>query len=397
MNASSALAACHTARRPARYASLRIALVADAERDYTEGLADDLRRLGHQVQLIRRGHRWEQPKQQECFLEILVPPLATSGWLVRQWREQTIDVVHVVGDGLLAALALGAARSMGLPVSADLPDSAPHGRQSRLAAAWRRRLQRRADAVLVSDLHQAARLREQGIQRLRLAPRGIDLRQFHPSQRSFSLRHQWGVRADTPVLVHVGPLNEEPAIAALRAAMRALCEAQPDARLLLLQCDRIPPQIDALCPLQLEDWQDRSLSRVQGERRPSLATLLASADLLLVTRPAGSGQLIPLSLACGLAVLAQRDTYSQICLEDGHTGYLADDVLGDGQAYAEAMSHLLASPAALARLRLRAPASVAHLERSHAAARLTTVLQDLVRSHERCRSAAIGLVVAVDA
>lgn len=386
-----------SSRRDVRRGFLRIALVANEDSEQAEDLAQDLVKQGHQLQLIRRRrHRWEQPRAQETLQEVLVPSLPAPSCLTQLWRSHPVDTVHVIGGGPLASLATWAAHQMQLPVSLDAPDHPRRGWSDRLADAWRQRLRRKANTVLVTDLHEAARLRDQGVQRLRLAPRGLDLQVFHPSQRSFSLRHQWGLRADTPVLAHVGPVEDAAVIAALRGAMGALLDADPDARLLLLDAGRVPPQLQALCPLRQDDWQDRVLTRPGGERQPSLATQLASADVLLVPAPSRRPQLLAQGLACGLAVVARRDDHSQTCIEDGHTGYLVDDAQQDGLAYGEAIRQLCAEPATVARLRLRAPASVSHLERSHAAARLAAVLHDLVRSHERCLRAATTLVVATD-
>ena len=397
--------------------SLHIALVTGNTPDAfprAPELAEDLCLLGQRVQLIRpRKHKWEQPDSTERFQEVLLPRHPSPARLVYHWGQNRPDIVFILDSGYLGWAATHTARQMGLPVCVSYSGHLGHLRQpanptsqrltdrwqQKLALGWQRHICRSAHALLANTFTDAQTLRNQGLYNIKIAPRGIDLYQWHPRQRSLSLRHQWGIRADTPVLAHLGPVDDPLTVHCLRTAMAKLLDRHPQARLLLIDAGRIPTRLQALRPLRGEDWRDQPLGRRGGDRKLSLSTLLASADLLLIPRPETRPELIPHALACGLAVIARRNEVSQTFIEDGHNGYLVESEEGDqAQAgrYAEALNDLLLHPTALPRLRLRAPASVAHLERSHAADLLIRLFREAAQGHARCQRAAQGLVVMLD-
>ncbi|GAB2181935.1 glycosyltransferase family 1 protein [Denitratisoma sp. agr-D3] len=394
--------------------ALHIALVAGNTPDafhFVPELAEDLRLLGQRVQLIRpRRHKWEQPASDERLREVLLPLVPSPARLVYHWRQHTPDLVFVLDQGYLGWAATHTARQMGLPVGVACngnrgfdplhhPQSLRGRWQQKLGQRWTRHIRQAAHALLAGTFTDIQQLRQQGLHHARLAPRGIDLSLWHPSQRSLSLRHQWGIRADTPVLAHFGPVDDAYTVHCLRSAMAALLAQHPQARLLLIEAGRIPTRLQALRPLRSEDWRDQPLGRRSGERKPSLATLLASADILLAPHPDAHPQLVPHALACGLAVLARRTELSQTFIEDGHNGFLvatgADEMQSPAR-YGEILGLIGAEITLLPRLRLRAPASVAHLERTHAADQLTRVFKEVIQGHHRCQRAERGLVVALD-
>lgn len=381
---------------------LHVALVAgNGGEDFgsAASLAEDLRLLGQRVQLIRpRRHKWEQPAPAERLQEVLLPLHPSPARLVYHWRQHTPDLVHILDTGYLGWAATHTARQMGLPVSvgceAPLPPPPTAARwQQKLAQGWKHHIYRNAHLLLAEHAGELRELRQSGLHHGRVVPRGIDLAHWHPRQRSLSLRRQWGVRSDTPVLAHLGPVDET-AVDALRSAMTALTRHHPDARLLLLEAGRIPNRLQALLPLRGEDWREVPPGRPGHERKPSLAALLASADILLVAHPEARPQLIPHALACGLAVVARDGELGRTFIEDDHNGFLVPP--GDKDGYKAAIDALARRADIVTRLRLRAPASVAGYGRSIAADRMIRVFKETVQGHRRCQRAANSLVIAVD-
>lgn len=394
-------------------APLEIALVTGSGKEFflpAPELAEDFQRLGHRVQLMRpRQHKWEQPSSTDRCKEVLLPRHPSPARLVHHWRQHTPDIVHIMDSGYLGWAATHTARQLGIPVSVACngpllqawePGHENRPWQQRFVQGWKRHICRSAHALITATHADIVPLRAQGLHQARLAPRGIDLTLWHPSQRSLSLRRQWGMRADTPVLAHWGPVDDPMTINSLRSTMVVLQERHPQARLLLIDGGRIPTRLQALRPLRSEDWQLNPPGRRSNDRKFHLATLLASADILLVPRPELCHELIPHALASGLALIARRTELSQTYIEDDHNGMLVsapdDDASQYPALFADALYHLDSHTTTLPKLRLRAPASVAYLERRQATGQLVCVFKEVIRGHARCQRAANTLVIATD-
>lgn len=386
-----------TALGPRRTDTLRVALVngvgSEEGTEATKRLAADLTSLGYAVQVFRPRRRGEveAPDTSARYREFPLPALPLPGHFQRVWQEYNVDAVHILGAGAFGLVAALGARQCAQPVS-----FAPSMDDVARRPFWHRALCSLVDELIATELSQAQRLRALG-SRVRVVPEGIDLQEYSPRQRSLSLRHQWGVRADVPVLAHVGPVHDMATASQLREAMDALLKFAPDARLLLIQAGRIPASLLALRPLRGEEWRHRPLGWPGSERETSLAAQLASADLLLVSSSDGHPSLIPQALACGLAVIARNDERSHLHLEDGHNGFLVgkeNGELAEG-AFGEAVCDALSSSPALTKLRLRAPASMAHLERRRTADQLASNLADMARNHARRRLTADAWIIPV--
>jgi glycosyltransferase involved in cell wall biosynthesis len=150
---------------------------------------------------------------------------------------------------------------------------------------------------------------------LRVVARGVDTQLFNPQRRSESLRREWGVTADTPVVLYVGRLAAEKNPAALMAAFLAIRQHQPRARLVLVGEG---PEAKALRS-KLPD------AIFSGSRRgEDLATHYASGDLFLfpsLTETFGNVTLE--AMASGLPLVAYDYAAAAQHVRHGSNGLLA--------------------------------------------------------------------------
>jgi len=119
-------------------------------------------------------------------LEVGVDPRAVSAHL----REFAPDVVHLAAPVVLGAAGGRAARDLGVPVVAvyqtDLAGFARRYHARPLAPlVWSRlrAVHGAADVTLAPSTAAAWQLRQHGIERVGLWPRGVDLDRFHPRRR----------------------------------------------------------------------------------------------------------------------------------------------------------------------------------------------------------------------
>jgi phosphatidylinositol alpha 1,6-mannosyltransferase len=132
--------------------------------------------------------------------------------------------VHLAAPVLLGAVAVKAARSLGLPsVAVYQTDVAGFGTRYGLGFAaesmwsWLRWVHNQADLTLAPSSSAAWTLRRRGILRVGRWGRGVDLERFHPSRRSAVLRRRLAPRGE--VLVgYVGRLAPEKQVHLLRHA-----------------------------------------------------------------------------------------------------------------------------------------------------------------------------------
>src|SRR5581483_4508168 len=199
-------------------------------------------------------------------------------------------------------------------------------------------------------------LREHGVRRTRVWPRGVDTARFHPRWRSGELRRALGVGEDGVLVAYVGRLAQEKGLDAAMSAMRIAQEriaSDPSAPLVFALAGEGP--YAATCRAQAPGGT-RFLGRLEGEE---LSCLYASADLFLFPSTTDTfGNVLLEAMASRLAVVAVDAPPTLELLEDGALGEIAP--AGD----AEALAH---SVLALAGDRARREALAA---RAHAVASL---------------------------
>ncbi|MBI4997711.1 MAG: glycosyltransferase family 1 protein [Rhodocyclales bacterium] len=388
---------------------LRVALVTETYPPEVNGVALTLARLvgglrerGHQVQVVRprQGHQDEGKED-----EMLVPGLPIPGYpglrfglpvhrnLRAHWSNERPDIVHVATEGPLGAAAVGAARALGLPVSSGFHTNfRAYSRYYRLGwlrglvGGHLRRFHNRTDLTLAPTASLAEDLRADGYHRVEVLARGVDSETFNPSRRSDALRRSWGAGPEDLIVAYVGRLAPEKNLKLVLEVFSAIAARHPDARLLFVGDG---PSLTAL--------RQRHPEHIYaGMRRgEELAAHYASADLFLFPSLTETfGNVVPEALASGLAVVAFDCAAAADLIRSGDNGITAAP--GDEQAFVAEALALAANRHALARIRSRAAASVAHMAWQQIHERFAHALAELVANHPGRNRHEKHLVLAPD-
>jgi phosphatidylinositol alpha 1,6-mannosyltransferase len=149
--------------------------------------------------------------------------------IAREVAEYRPDLIHVVSPTPMAYRAQGIARRIDVPVVASFHTHfVSYFRYYRIGwlepVGWRllRGFYRRCARVYAPSLSIIEELREQGIGRLELWSRGIDLTGFSPSHRDADLLERVRGRSNAPVLLLVSRLVREKDLADLIEMNRIL-------------------------------------------------------------------------------------------------------------------------------------------------------------------------------
>ena len=388
---------------------LRVALVTETYPPEVNGVAltlarlvDGLREYGHRVQVIR-------PRQEGNDIggpdDLLVPGLPIPGYpglrfglpahrkLRSRWQSERPDIVHVATEGPLGAAAVGAARSLGLPVSSGFHTNfRAYSRHYRLGwlrgvvGSHLRRFHNRTDLTLAPTARLAEELRAEGYRRVDVLARGVDTVLFNPSRRSAALRQSWRAGPDDLVVAYVGRLAPEKNLALVQQAFSMIAARHRDARLLFVGDG------PSLASLRQRNPQHIYAGMRRGE---DLATHYASADLFLFPSLTETfGNVVPEALASGLAVVAFDCAAAADLIRSGENGITVAP--GNGGAFAAEALALAADRHTLDRIRSHAAASVADLAWWRIHERFARTLTELVAAHPGRNRHEKHLVLAPD-
>lgn len=289
---------------------MRIAFVTETWLPSTDGVVTrvtstvrELRAAGHDVLVVAPG-----PAEPD-FVGARVRTVPTVGfrWIYggkrwglpvprvgRQLREFQPDVVHVVNPVLLGIVAVIAARRAGIPLVAsyhtNVAKYAGYYRLGWLAGVvwWLlRRLHGAAAVNLATSSATCAELTGQGIERVRLWPRGVDLDLFTPGRQS-------RCGGDDVVALYVGRLAAEKGIDLLSS----LAEPDTGVRLVLVGDGPARSELAAAFPAPAVTFT----GLLHGS---ALATAYRSADVFVFPSTTETlGLVMVEALASGLPVLA---------------------------------------------------------------------------------------------
>jgi glycosyltransferase involved in cell wall biosynthesis len=211
------------------------------------GLESGLRRLGHEVGVVRPQRDDEHPRPDPAVMLVEGAPiprypglrfgLPAGKRLRARWKLQRPDAVYIATEGPLGWSALKAARHLQIPVATgfhtrfdDYVGRYGAGFLSPWVFSWLRRFHNRGDATLVPTRELQDTLSLQGFRHVRRLARAVDTRAFHPRFRDAALRDAWGASPDAPVVVHVGRVAHEKNLPLAVRAFRELQKQRPDAR-----------------------------------------------------------------------------------------------------------------------------------------------------------------------
>jgi glycosyltransferase involved in cell wall biosynthesis len=381
-----------TAQRP-----LRIALVTETYLPEVNGVAitigrmvEGLIRRGHRLHLVRpRQHKRDAPQLTEQFEETLVGGMPIPGYpelksgfpaknrLLRLWREQRPDIVHVATEGPLGWSACTAARKLGIPVSTDFHTNfhnySEHygiGWLTKPIAAYLRHFHNRTDCTLVPTAALRDELTQQGYRDVMVVSRGVDADLFHPDRRSAELRRSWGATDDTPVAILVSRLAPEKNLPVVIAAFEQMRASRPDARLVMVG--------DGPARAALEQQHPHVIfaGMKTGEE---LAAHYASGDIFLYPSLTETyGNVTVEAMASGLATVAYDYAAARQHIRHEVNGLLAP--FDDTDAFVAQARGLVDDAERIDRIRGDARRTVESLTWDHIMGQMETVLTDLVRA-----------------
>jgi glycosyltransferase involved in cell wall biosynthesis len=151
--------------------------------------------------------------------------------------------LHAATPGPMGLAALAAARLLKLPLFATyhtaIPQYAEHltGDAGLVDFLWKYLLwfYEQADCVFVPSQSTAAELAEKGIRphKLRLTPRGVDLKRFHPAKRNGFLESRHHGMQGLKIL-YVGRVSKEKNLPLLVRAFKSLSAQRPDLNLIVV-------------------------------------------------------------------------------------------------------------------------------------------------------------------
>lgn len=216
---------------------MRIAIVTESFLPTVNGVTNSVARVteqleaaGHEVLIVAPGKGPERFSDSRVVRTAAVPlpgyqsipvgmPTTTTYAEVAAFAP---DVVHVGGPVALGAWGLSAARRMGVPSVAlyqtDFPRFARHykvGAAEGIAWRWLRRIHSLAEMTLAPSSAAAWDLRRNGVPRVRIWGRGVDLDGFTPTRRDHDLRRR--LDPDGRILVgYIGRLAPEKDVALLQ-------------------------------------------------------------------------------------------------------------------------------------------------------------------------------------
>ena len=246
---------------PAHRRSLRLAVVTETYPPEVNGVAlslarfvDGLRECNHDIQLIRpRQSFGEQPDQRTGFNELLTQGMPIPRYpdlkmglpakqaLIKQWTLRRPDLVHIVTEGPLGWSALQAAHKLKIPLCSDFRTNfhaySRHygiGWLKKPIVAYLRKFHNRTQLTMVPTEQLRGELEASGFRNLKVVARGVDTQLFNPLRRSQVLRSEWGAKAETLVVMHVGRLAAEKNLSTLITAFLAIRQHQPEARLVFV-------------------------------------------------------------------------------------------------------------------------------------------------------------------
>jgi glycosyltransferase involved in cell wall biosynthesis len=264
--------------------------------------------------------------------------------LLREARQDRIDVVHLATPGPVGLAAMYVARRAGLPMIGSFhTDLAAYAERlsgsPRLGVVMREYLRwpyGRCARVLVPSESTRAVLVKGKVRAdtIDVWPRGVDTQTFGPAHRSVSLRERWGVSGARPAVIYVGRMSKEKGLHLLPRIEAALLRHGVDHRLILVGDGPMREPLAA----SLRD------AVFTGTLPPAgVAEAMASADLFLFPSDTdAAGNVVLEAQACGLPVVVSSRGGPREYIRPDDTGVVCP--AGDAERFGHVAAMLLRTP-----------------------------------------------------
>lgn len=267
---------------------------------------------------------------------------------VRRLQEFQPDVIHLVDPVILGTAGLTTAHLLKKPlISSYHTNLATYCRYFGFQLltepmwAYNRFIHNQCALTYCPSPSTARLLRAKGFQHLRIWPRGVDTKMFHPQQRNVELRTSWLQSTKEPetsaVILYVGRVSWEKNLRLLLQVYRLMDHN----RCHLVIVGDGPAYAEA--QLELTGLPITFTGYLHGE---ALASAYASADVFAFpSRTETFGQVVLEAMASGLPVAALVAEGVCDLVSDGRTGYLLEvEGLSEEQAvaaYKAQLTHLI--------------------------------------------------------
>ncbi len=357
---------------------LHIALVTETFPPEVNGVAMTLGRLvegtarrGHRVDVIRpRQHKGDAEAQADGIHQAPVPGvplpryqglkmgLPARGRLLRRWRADRPDVVHIATEGPLGLTALMAARKLDIPISSGFHTNFHqygkhygYGPLLRGVVGYLRWVHNRTGCTMVPSEQTRGELDADGFKRIVVVSRGVDTELFGPHRRDPELRQQWGAGEEDLVCGYIGRVAGEKDIPLSIEAYRRIAAKVPSAKMVIVGDGPARPGLEKKHP---------DLIYAGMQRGEDLARHYASCDCFLFGSVTETfGNVVTEGMASGLCVLAYDYAAPGRFIDDGVNGLLAE--FENREAFLAGADRIADDPAIVSRLGAAARETVADL------------------------------------
>jgi len=161
--------------------------------------------------------------------------------LIKLWRRERPDIVHLATEGPLGWAALSASERLGLPISSSFHTNFHqygkhygYGFIQGIAVAYLRHFHNRTHCTMVPTDQMLVTLRREGYRNVTVMARGVDTELFCPERRSEDLRRSWGLEPNDVAVVYVGRLAKEKNVDLMVQAFEAMRRIEPRSHFVLI-------------------------------------------------------------------------------------------------------------------------------------------------------------------
>lgn len=273
--------------------------------------------------------------------------------VVRLLREHRIDVLQT-HDAQTRRIGVIAAALTGVRHITSVHGWIFNDRKERAAKWLDARLIRQADAVIAVSDRLKQELEAAGVppQRITVLRNAILLRDYAVAGTASSVRREFGIREDQPVISIVGRLSLEKGHEIFLQAASTIAKSHPDLRCLIVGDGPLEPTLR-------QRVQELGLTAqvVFTGHRSQLADIYAATDVLVISSlTEGIPNVLLEAFAHGKPAVATSVGGVPEVLEEGRTGWLVD--VGDHQAIARHVVRLLDAPELRAQMGATARATI---------------------------------------